>query len=684
MHAPPILFDLAAVLGTAAALALLGRRLGQPPVLGYLLAGLIVGPNLPVPVFADPERTRALAELGVVLVMFVVGLELRLKRLAAVLPTAGATALFEVACLVAAGFAVGRLLGWTTEGALFLGASIAIASTMVVSKVYEEHPPPEAVRTHVMGVLVIQDVLAILLAALLTAVAAGKGLSAAELAGVLGRLAGVSFAVIAGGLLVVPRLIRAVARTGSAELMVVVASAVCFGLALLADHLGYSVALGGFFAGMLVAESGEGHGVEAVVAPLRDLFAALFFAAVGMAIDPALVWAHLGLSLAVLAVVLVLQFGSVTVAGFLSGQGLRRSAMAGLALGQVGEFGFILSAIGIEAGLAPPALAPVVVTVAVGSTFTTPLAVRHAERIARALDRRLPARVQELASLYERWFETLDEAAPGDAPRPLPPWRRALRVLVLDGLVITGLLVAAEGAHEPLSAWLRQALGLQVPWGLVTLAVITATLIAWPAVSLLRASRSLAASVADAVFGPAEDRDRSRQVLSVAVQLVTLLGVGVPYAVVALPFDGGVALAGLAVAIAATAFSLWRTAEQAVEPVRSSAGRFVDRLAREMAGEGHDPPTERPVLGADLAEALPLDTGAYAVGRSLTELDLRAITGATVVALRGPDGAHRLPTGHEVLRAGDIVALAGTRAAVARARGLLLTGDQANATASAG
>lgn len=499
MHSPTFVADLATVLLVASCTGLLFRRLGQPSVLGYLLAGLIVGPYIPIPIFADPERIHALSELGVVLVMFVVGLELRLERLLRVLPTAGPTTLVEVTVLLGTGFGVGRALGWDTKAAVFLGASIAISSTMLVSKVFEDRDVGRDVHEHVMSMLVIQDVLAIVLAAVLTAVAAGEGLSAGAIGSVVGKLALVLSAILVVGLLVVPRLIRFVRRLKSAELLVVVCMAVCFGLAFVAEAAGYSVALGAFFAGTLVAESGEGEAVEHLASPLRDTFAAIFFVAIGMTVDPRVALTHLGTSLLVFVAVVVAQFVAVTIAGILSGNGPRLSVTAGLSLGQVGEFGFILSAIGIGAGLAPPELGPIVVTVAVLTAFSTPLAVRSAEHVVRALDHALPDELQNVSSLYEQWFEAFRDKRD---PERRSPSARAAWIAAFDGIAATALVVASAMFRAPLEALARQHLGVEAPLDRAAVLGATVLVVLVPAFGFIRAARSLGVHSAERVFGP--------------------------------------------------------------------------------------------------------------------------------------------------------------------------------------
>lgn len=681
-HTPGFLSDLAIVLLVASATALISRRLGQPTVLGYLVAGLIVGPYLPFPVFADPDRTHALSELGVVLVMFVVGLELRLKRLVAVLPTAGVTTVFEVAVLLGAGYGVGRLIGWPPEAAVFLGAAICISSTMVVSKLFEERPVTPDVRGHVMSVLVIQDVIAIVLAAVLTAVAAGHALSAMGLMAVIGRLSAVLVGIVVGGLLVVPRLIRRVARTGSDELMVVVCMGVCFGLALAAEELGYSVALGAFFGGMLVAESGEAHRVEHLTRPLRDLFAAIFFASIGMTVDPRLAIEHLPTALLVSVVVIVGQAISVSVSGVLSGNGLRRSVTAGLALGQIGEFGFILAAIGVSAGIAPASLTPIVVTVAVLTALSSSIALRFADRAARVIDHHLPRSVQDVLSLHEAWFEKL--RAPRVTPRS--PVRRSVLVIAFDGTATAVIVVTAAAWFERLRAMVEAEVGLAAPWDLVVVVVGVALLTAVPIVSLLRAMRALGAQVAERVFGAAQGgaQERTRRLLVVSVQLLVLLAVGLPFAVVVLPFAGSGFVIAFGVAGVVTVWALWRAAGRVAPQVRWSADQLVDLLARQtsdaQSAVSHDPG----LLGLERAMGVALDATSYAVGRTLAAIDLRAMTGATVVAIRSANAERRLPSGTEVLREGDVLALAGLEASLEDARLLLLLGPDGMAAEAGG
>lgn len=666
MHSPTFVTDLAIVLAVASLMGIVFKRLGQSTVLGYLVAGLIVGPYIPIPVFADEGHVHALSELGVVLVMFAVGLELRLKRLFAVLPTAGLTALLEVGALLGAGYGVGLALGWSSHGALFLGASIAISSTMIVSNVFAERRVESSLKDYVMGVLVVQDVLAIVLAAVLTAVVAGHGLSPGEIAGVVGRLGGVLIAFIVLGLLIIPRLVHTLVQWGGAELLVVVCTGLCFGLAEIADLMGYSVALGAFIAGVLVAESGEGHRVEHLMQPTRDIFAAIFFVAIGMTVDPRLAAAHAGTSLIVFAVVLIAQLLSVTLGSVLSGNGARRAVKAGLSLGQVGEFGFILAAIGTEAGLAPPALSAVVVTVAVLTAFTTPLAIGAADAIAGKVEGGLPQRVRQGLDRYTAWIARLQTPT-----APAAKGRQIFPVLLLEALMITAALVGLLLALPTL----RGALSDTLPggWDLVVIFTLAGLLLLIPARELLRASKALSLELSERLFTaqPTQIQQRARRLFAVAMQIFVLLAVATPCVALVLPFTGPWPLLALAGSLLPTAWMLWRAAERGSGPIRSSVERLVDLLSRQTLDTHEALPSPAALAGFDKVAGVRIPEGAPAVGRTLVELEVRSKTGGTVIAIQSEGDSHRLPTGHEQIQAGDLLVLAGTEEAMSAAQALL-------------
>ncbi|EDM81268.1 putative transporter [Plesiocystis pacifica SIR-1] len=675
--------DLAIVLGVAAVVSLVFQRLGQSSVLGYLFAGLIVGPYIPIPIFADTERIAALSEFGVVLVMFAVGLEFSVRRLLKVLPVAGFAGGAQVCAMMALGWGLARVLGFELMDAVFLGACVAISSTMVVAKVFDERAPEPRVRELVFGVLVVQDLAAILLVAGLTTLASGASLDPAAIGAVLVKLVALLLVLTVAGLFVVPRLVRWVVDRGSTEALVVLSTALAFGLAHFAESLGYSVALGAFLAGTLVAESGRGHQIEALVHPVRDLFGAVFFVSVGMTVDPRVAVDYFGLAVLVSAVVIVGQFVVVSTAGILSGNGVRRSVTAGLSLGQIGEFAFIIAAIGASAGLVGPFLQPVVVTVAVITAFTTPLLARVSDRVATVVDGALPRPLQTFACLCESWFETA--RAKGGEPRRRSHLRSAAAVLVIDGVVVLSLWLLVAYFRGVLSGQVEAWTGAGEPWaGLLVAAaglVVSLPLV----ITMLRTARRVGQLLADRVLpvrldGELDLAAAPRRAFVVALQSMVVLAVSTPVVLFVTPFVGSsVGLLVLGVLGLGLGVVFWRSATNLQGHVRAGTAALVALVERQMTDE-HD---AAPIAGADAllpglgaTEAVLISAHAWACGRTLAELNLRALTGATVLAISHEGETRAMPSGQDRVDAGVTMILAGATHAVAAARELLERGPE--------
>lgn len=676
MHeAPTFVTDLATIAGVAALTGMLAHGLGQPRILGYLLAGLIVGPSLPIPLFADPERVQALAEFGVVLVMFAVGLEFRVSKLLKILPVSGFTGLVQVAFLLWAGSSVGKILGWDAVGSAFLGASIAISSTMVVTSIFGQQPVDEDVRENVLGVLVFQDVVAIALIAAMTALAAGQTLAPMALALVVAQLAGVLLGMLGLGMLLVPRLVRVVVRQGSNEGIAVLAVGLAFGFALLAAELGYSVALGAFVAGILVAESGNGAEVEHVIEPLRAVFAAIFFVSVGMAVDPRIAFQYLHVGILVAGIVVLAQLGSVTAASLLSGNSLRRAVLSGLALGQLGEFSFIIATIGSDAGVVPASLLPSLVTVATITSFTTAVLLRRGDQIVGVIDHLLPSRVQHLIALHQTWMERLREGGEGSPP----PFRRLLLALGADWLGLVVLVGGALAIHDPAARWIRETFDAPRAVGVIVLNLGTVLLAVPLLIGLFRNARSLGRVFVrrivpeqDAGAGPARI---ASQLIEALARLVVLLGVGIPALALLRPLvDGPWGEPLLLFGVAAALIVVWRNLGAVEGEFRSGAEQLA-HLVASQAGSVATVHRDASLLpGLDQVLGVTLSDTSYAVGKTLAELDVRARTGATVLAIHKPTSEVVLPTGHERLARGDVLALTGPSDAVEAARALIADG----------
>jgi CPA2 family monovalent cation:H+ antiporter-2 len=666
-HANVFLTNLALVLCVAAVTTVVFQRFRQPVVLGYLLAGLIVGPYVPVPLVADREIVHDLSELGVVLLLFSIGLEFTFRKLFRVGATAGAVAVVQVSAMVLLGDLAGRALGWSARESLYAGAIVAISSTTIIAKAFEENRVGGHLRELVLAVLVVEDLVGILLLAALTTLSAGK-LSPGALAATTGRLALFLVAVIVLGMLVVPRLVRSIVRLERPETLVVTCTGIAFGLALLAHRFGYSVALGAFLAGSLVAESGEGERIEHLMQPVRDLFGAVFFVSVGMLIDPALVVRNWPAVALLTAVVLAGKIVGVSIPAFLTGASVRTSVAAGMSLAQIGEFSFIIAGLGLSLGATREFLYPVAVAVSAVTTLTTPWLIRASPDVAAWVDRKLPRPLQTLAALYGAWIEDLR------AGRPVGPLRRRVRLLVLDSALLAVVVVAGAELFPRLAAFFGKHLG---PRAALAAAFAVCAAVAAPfAIGIVRLVGAVAVALATrALPEPGRGLDLAaapRRALLVSLQLVTALALGLPLVAVVQPFfPAGVAAAGLVVVLAALGVRLWRSAADLQGHVRAGAQVVVEALTSGAGAAERSAPAVPYLPGMGSPVRFALTDGNPAVGRSLAALDLRAQTGATVLAIRRGEAGLLVPTGHELLQAGDVLALAGTREAVQAAKSLL-------------
>jgi CPA2 family monovalent cation:H+ antiporter-2 len=669
------------VLCVASVTTVVFQRLRQPVVLGYILAGLIVGPYVPIPLVAHRETIQALSELGVILLMFALGLEFSVRKLLQVGPRAGMVAIIQSSIMIWLGFVVGHAFGWTTRESIFAGAIIAISSTTIIAKVFDEQGIKGKLRELVVGILIVEDLIAILLMAILTALASGGDMSAGVLARSSGRLAAFLVGLVAIGMVLVPRAIRAINRLKRPETTLVASIGFCFAIALLAHELGYSVALGAFIAGSLVAESGEEKQIEPLIRPVRDLFAAIFFVSVGMLIDPAIIARH-WLAVTVFTVLVIAgKVVGVFLGAFLTGHGTRTSVQAGMSLAQIGEFSFIIAGLGISLNATGDFLYAVAVAVSAVTTLTTPWLIRSADPVASFLDRKLPRPLQTFAALYGSWVERLRATA--DRKTVTARVKRLVKLLVLDVAILLALVIGTAVSAERIGALASAKLGL--PAGLALLLVsLAAIALAVPfLIGVFRLIRGLGIVLAQAAL-PAIEKGRldlaaaPRRALVVTLQLALVLVVGLPILALTQPFlPGWAAAVTLGLLLVVLGLVFWRSATNLQGHVKAGAEMIVEALVKE-ASKGTATPHEDALdqieaLMPGLGELVPvrLDENSAAVGKTLAQLHLRGLTGASVLAIvRGKQGLI-VPTAGEVLQAGDVIALAGTQDAVTAAIGVL-------------
>ncbi|HEY3112369.1 MAG TPA: cation:proton antiporter [Gemmatimonadaceae bacterium] len=681
MDSHSFLQNLAVVLCVAALATVIFQRLRQPVVFGYLLAGLIIGPYIPIPLVANPQMVRALSELGVILLMFSLGLEFSIRKLVQVSQKAGAVALFECSVMVSVGYLVGQMLGFSRVESIFSGAIVGISSTTIIVKAFEEQNVKGRVTELVFGILIIEDLIAIFLLTVLTTIAQSGAVSASELALTAVRLVMFLAPLIGFGILTVPRAIRAVQKLGRPETTLVASIGICFAAALLALSFGYSVALGAFIAGSLIAESGHEAEISKLVRPVRDMFAAIFFVSVGMMIDPIALVEHWR---AVLALTLAVIFGkvlAVTIGAFLAGHGSRTAIKAGMSLAQIGEFSFIIASVGVSAVVIGGWMYPVAIAVSAITTLTTPLLIRLSNRAAASVDDWLPKPIQTVAALYTSWIERVRSA-------PRPPaerggTKRIVRIILLDAALITAVVIGVDVELERLSAVVSSMVGMPAERVRFIIVLVTGLIAAPLIYGLITSAKALGnhlarRAFADAQKGKVDPADAPRRALVILVQIAVVLAVGIPVVAITQPFlppNQGAFVLGLLTLVLLIA--LWRNAANLQGHARAGAQIIASALAHQMAST--DGASDETRVLEDLNAVLPglgepiairVVPQSIAVGRSLAQLNLRGATGATVLAIKRGDQQIPTPLGREVINAGDVVAVAGAQDAIAVARAI--------------
>ncbi|MBM4251969.1 MAG: hypothetical protein FJ146_08360 [Deltaproteobacteria bacterium] len=479
MHLPPLITDLAFILGVAAVVTLLFRYIRQPVVLGYIVAGMILGPSGPSWLSViDLDGVKTWAELGVIFFMFAIGLEFSFRRLGKVGGAAAITAVAQIATLLLGGYNVARWLGWQPLAAVFVGCALSISSTTIILKIFDEAElKTRRFAEVVVGILVVEDLAVVLMLMALTNLA-----TSAAINGIALLLAGLKLGLVVGtwllvGWFVVPRAMRVVARRGTNELLIVSSLGLCLALAVLSAQFNYSVALGAFIMGSILAESREVERIETLVAPFKDLFGAVFFVSVGMLLDPAAIAANLQVVLMLTAVVVVGNTLIVPLVAMAAGQGLRTAISIGFSLAQIGEFSFIIANLGVLSNIIDAKIYSIIVGVSLLTTFTTPYFIKASEPFAKFVERILPERIGSAISTYEAWSQREGAASADTASmRPLLFRWLANAVLVITLFTLASDLLTpvisgtiANKALVPLVTWLIPFVA-SAPflWGMLT------------------------------------------------------------------------------------------------------------------------------------------------------------------------------------------------------------------------
>ena len=445
--------DLYILMITAGIVALLFKLLKQPVVLGYIVAGILVGPHLFGENLVNTENVETWGNIGVLFVLFCIGLEFRLKNLF----ESGKVAVIGVSTIVGGmlllGFGVGRFAELNTMNSLFLAAMLCMSSTTIVMKAIDEAGLTKA--RFVKGatsILIFEDIIAVVLLVLLSSVAVSNSFEGSLLLNKIGILAITLVVWFVCGILIIPTLLRWVRPYLNDELLIILALGLCLGMVLTAEEAGFSSALGAFVMGMVLAETKESHRIEHLMAPLKNVFAAIFFVSVGMMINPSSLVTYWDSILFVALVIIVGMIVFGTLGCWWGGETLKDAMQTGFSFVQIGEFSFIIAALGSKLGVTDPVIYPIIVAASVLTTFLTPYIMKASVPCYNFIYSHASARLKAKIDAREQQVEKAEKAAAtatlNEGPSSADKVRHAVRKTVVTKRVVD-LFIRNMSENDP-------------------------------------------------------------------------------------------------------------------------------------------------------------------------------------------------------------------------------------------
>jgi CPA2 family monovalent cation:H+ antiporter-2 len=501
-HEANLLKDFAIIMAVAGAAVVIMRQLKQPSILGYILAGLLVGPfTFDNPIVSNIDTIRQLADVGLVLLLFGLGLEFGWERIRQV----GFKVLFigalEITFLIALGFQIGVALGWTDTEAIFLGAAISISSSAVLIKMLGDSGELLSTRGRlIVGILVVEDFAAVILLSILSGVAGGGTANAEEVALIAGKLALFTGAALVAGGLIAPRLVDLIARTRSQEALLVSALALAFGLALVGELLDISAAAGAFLIGAVLGDTKHAHQISIRMHPVRDMFGALFFVSVGMLVDIHQIGEFIVPSIIVAAVFIAGKVIANTIGVFVTGTNGTDSLRVGMGMPQSGEFSLAMVKVGADHGVIGPFLYPVVAVMTALTSVLYPILYRSSEGVSGILKRWSPRVVRTYVDSLGDWLAAMQRSFQIKSPAA-HEIRRSGRLLLVN-LALMALLIGVGTFILRFSSNLEASTGSEENLiGLIISALVLALCLP-SGVIVWRETRTLADLITSSAFRP--------------------------------------------------------------------------------------------------------------------------------------------------------------------------------------
>ncbi len=642
----PLISDLAIILVAAGCSTLVFKGLRQPVILGYIVAGILAGSSVSfTPTVSDTSSIRVWADIGVIFLLFAMGLEFSFRKLLNVGGTAVTAAVTIVAGMMFTGYGAGMLLGFSHMSSIFLGGMLSMSSTAIVFKAFDDMGlRGQRFTGVVLGILVVEDLVGVVLMVLLSTLAVSKQFEGAEMLGSILKLGAFLIFWSLLGIYLIPTLLKRLQRLLNDETLLIVALGLCLGMVMIAVKAGFSAALGAFVMGSLLAETVAAERIVRLVEPVKNLFGAIFFVSVGMMIEPALLVRYIGPIVLLTVVVLAGQATFATLGVLVSGQPLRVAVQSGFSLTQVGEFAFIIATLGTTLHVTDDYLYPVIVAVSVVTTFLTPYMMRASDPACNYLERHLPA----------KWQQSLARYASGAGPESRHnTWLRLLRRMMVPVALYLVFCIFAEAAFLRYAApWIKA----RIPgWAgaAISLAAILGALAPILLVVLRQGNRS------PEFRRLWNDSKFNRGPLVSLILIKCLLCIGILMTVVTslLNTATGMCFAVSLALLTGIVFSkrLRRRSFEMEERLRENFGSENDASGAERTIDAEQLPFEE----LHMAE-FGVSPESIVAGRTLHEIDFRRRYGVTVVAIRRGERRLQLPDGRTTLFPHDRLTVVGT------------------------
>ncbi|MGN0202446.1 MAG: cation:proton antiporter [Candidatus Cryptobacteroides sp.] len=646
--------DLAVILVSAGLFTIISKALKQPPVLGYILAGLLVGPHISFfPGITSHEAVSQWSEIGMIFLMFGLGLEFSFRKLLKVGSSAIVAAGTKFIGVFILGFVTAQAMAWSLMESIFLGGLLSMSSTMVVIKSYEDLGLKEKPYSGmVFGTLVVEDLTAILLMVLLSTMAVSQSFAGKELMMNILKLVFFLILCFLVGIFLIPTALRKVKGVINDEILLIVSIGLCFGMVFLANAVGFSSALGAFVMGSILSETVEGEHIERIVSPLKNLFGAVFFVSVGMMIDPGVLKEHW---LLVIVLSLIVAVSHIVFAGagiLLTGKGLDNAVKVGFSLAQLGEFGFIIAGVGCSLGVMRSFIYPVIIAVSVITTFTTPYTIKAAPAFLEYLRRKIPPKWLERLEPAREYVSTASEDN---------EWKKLLSSyftrILLYGVVITAIYIGTHLYLGPLLGKLLPLAGerLQKIIGLAVTLVLMSPFLYGLGIN----SGSIKTSVTKLL----KEKERNVWPIFGLILLRSFIATGIVLGVVSTYFH----MAGWMVLVcifAGLCFIL--AARRSVHRISALEEHFLKNLnARESSEK-----ISRPVSASVRKElehynvftkAIEVPAESSFAGALLKDIPFRSRTGANIIKISRGSRNILVPSGEQEIFPGDRILVVGTR-----------------------